>query len=879
MQTQALPTEDTAAAALVEAQRTIELRASQDGFDRYIKQQASTEATMGGHATSEAVKIIRGSIPLVSARITEWIDANDREGRGKRHMALAPLKRLDPDLLAFLALNSVFGSISTEHTLTRLQTHIGGQVEAELKMLMVEELRGRKVANRILDVTKRQGSSRNRSKAFAKLTAEHLTDGEREGWTQDTKIKVAEPLLNAVLLGVPDMFEVVTVGRSKHHSESVVRLSEEGVKFFADLRGSMAWMHPILRPMVVPPRPWTGMDTGCYYEDRLSRTVKLLRTFNSDHKKLVREAIADGSMDYVLKGVNAIQATAWAINKPILDLVQWCFDTGVEGVGIPRNSILPVPPKVDQALWDAMSTKERKGHRITLGGIHERNRGIVGDQAVLLRDIDTAKELLDYQSFWLPHNLDFRGRSYPVPHFNHQRADHIKALFQFANGVPLGDFGIGWLSVHLANCGDFEKVSKKTFDDRLDWVEANDFRLVEVGLNPKAYVHWWSQADKPFMFVAACMEYARWAMGGRLDTFVSHIPVALDGSNSGLQHYSAALRCETEAALVSLTPSDLPADLYQTVADKVKAQMEVEAAEGDPMAIQCLAIGVTRNLVKRNVMTFAYSSAQFGFKQQLLDDMMKPLNDLVLTGKAGCNPYAIPRVDNETKEPTGDMDGGFSAAGYLAGKVWRAVTETVTQAAAGMDFFKKVASVLAHERLPLVWTSPIGLPVMHKYSIWETKRVELCLYDRKMPVLSAKRHDKVLGDGESVLRRVQLNIRTKPSERIDKDKARSAVAPNVIHSMDGAHLLLTVLNAKEEGMTDFALIHDSFGTHAGNTQRFFEIIRESFVEMYTDYCPFEETLAYAESVLSDDGCARLPELPTKGTLDLNVVLDAPYAFA
>jgi len=76
-----------------------------------------------------------------------------------------------------------------------------------------------------------------------------------------------------------------------------------------------------------------------------------------------------------------------------------------------------------------------------------------------------------------------------------------------------------------------------------------------------------------------------------------------------------------------------------------------------------------------------------------------------------------------------------------------------------------------------------------------------------------------------------------------------------------------------------ALIHDSFGTHAGRTQEFFYVIREAFVSMYANYDPFEEVLEAAKAVLSDEGIKRLPKLPAKGTLDLDVILDAPYAFA
>jgi DNA-directed RNA polymerase len=876
MQTQALPTTSDNAQVLIAAQRDIELRSTKDGYDRYIKAQQSNVDNLGGHAGAEAVKMIRGSIPLVSAKIREWLDANNANtGRGKRHAALSTLTRLDPDLLAFITMNTIFGAVTKITKLATVHTLLGKQIEAEIMALDIEEARGAKVAKRIHSATVKQGSARNKRKVFNKLANEQLP--EHVAWDQVKALRMAEPLISAALEALSDMLEVITLPIAKNRTETTIRLSDEGVQMFGQLRESMAWMQPIHRPMVVPPRPWTAIDTGCYYEQRSAHAVKLVRTFNKDHRKLVKQAIADGQMDYVLKAVNTVQSTAWSINHDIYALVQWAFDAGVDGLGLPSNNLMAIPPRMDKDAWDAMTPRDRKGHRINMAGIHERNRGTVSDQAVLLRDLETAKELTAYHSFWLPHNLDFRGRVYPVPHFNQQRQDHIKAMFQFSDGQPLGEYGAAWLSIHLANCGDFEKVSKKSFDARQQWVEDNEFLILSIGKDPKATVDHWRKADSPFMFVAACIDYYRWVQSGRSDSYVSHLAVALDGSNSGLQHYSAALRSKEEAAFVSLLPCDTPADLYQTVADKVLVRMLQEAADGSELAQQCIDIGITRSLVKRNVMTFAYSSEQFGFRKQLMDDLMRPLNDEVFTGKIAQNPWAVFRKDKTTGELTDELDGGFTASGYLAAQVWKAVTATVTNATEGMDFFKKVAATLAHERLPLIWTTPLGLPVVHRYDIWETKTVNMFLYDRKLAVTEAA--PSTDPDAQGTIRRVRANIRTAPTGRIDKDKARSAVAPNVIHSMDGSHLLLTVLNAEQEGYMDFALIHDSFGVHAGKTQRFFGIIRESFVEMYDDYCPFEEVLDYAKSTLSDEGILRLPDMPTKGDMDLTDVLDAHYAFA
>ena len=95
--------------------------------------------------------------------------------------------------------------------------------------------------------------------------------------------------------------------------------------------------------------------------------------------------------------------------------------------------------------------------------------------------------------------------------------------------------------------------------------------------------------------------------------------------------------------------------------------------------------------------------------------------------------------------------------------------------------------------------------------------------------------------------------------------------------MDAAHLMLTVLEGLDQGITSYSLIHDSFGTHAGETEKFFGLIRLAFVDMYENYDPFQEVLMSTEAALDD--VSKVPEVPTRGTLDLEGILNSNYAFA
>lgn len=67
--------------------------------------------------------------------------------------------------------------------------------------------------------------------------------------------------------------------------------------------------------------------------------------------------------------------------------------------------------------------------------------------------------------FWLPHNLDFRGRVYAVgPHVSALGADWQRALLAFARPQSLGPRGLRWLQLHAVNLTGTMK--KSTVEER-----------------------------------------------------------------------------------------------------------------------------------------------------------------------------------------------------------------------------------------------------------------------------------------------------------------------------------------------------------------------------------------------------------------------------
>jgi DNA-directed RNA polymerase len=853
-------------------QRIMEQQTIERGIERY-RQRTTAKVKREGFDKHDGVQqLVRGAIPILSEALQAWLDEASK-AKGRKHTAYTALSLLDMDTVAAIAVVSLFQGIE-DGRVVRLASKIGQRIEIELEGAAVAE-RSFKEAERFLKL-----AEGNVPASILQARFREMVERNEAGlyWSEATQVLVGQTVLNVALVALEGLFVQKTrqVGKVK---QAVVELTDEACEALVQMEDAAALAHLPLRPMVTKPRAWQHMTSGAYGDYRLARQVPMVRVRNKEDRQAISEAIRTGQMDEVLTALNAIQDTRWAIDTRVLAFVLWARDEGLQPSPSFPVKDLPVPPaKVDAETWEAMDQAERSARSRQRRSILELRKSLTVGANTFNDDTAEAINLSSFEAFYLPHSLDFRGRVYAVPYFNHQRSDHMKALFRFADGVPLGEHGGKWLMIHLANTGDFQKVSKKPFEQRIAWVKENEAAILATAADPAANAAWWSEADSPFCFLQACFEYAEWAESGYSPDFLSTIPGAADGSCSGLQHYSAITRSEDEAYHVNLLPRPDVGDIYMVTAERARPTLEAAAAGGDLAAQVILENGFGRGEVKRNVMTYFYGSGRFGMRQQHMDDLMRPLADKVALGELKAHPYALEteRTDKETGEVTKVLDGGFACATTLAAHVYAAVTSVAAKADEAATWVQKVTSILAHEGLPLKWTTQTGMPVTMRYMEYEHKRVNMWLYDRSIKVPSST--DKVDHQG-NILTRIRVLIQQAPTKRMNKKAMRNASSPNVIHSMDAAHLQRTVAMAKAEGIEHFAMIHDSFGTHLGNMERFTRIVREAFVSCYETYCPLQVIDAYARSVLSEEGIDKLPALPARGSLELTKVLEAPFAFA
>jgi len=769
---------------------------------------------------------------LPTAELLEGFIADTNSGKaGKRHSAADLMLMVDPAEAAYLTVRVLVNACCKSETPAQKVA-----ITVADALLDHVQLEGFRQINKVgykgfLKQQKSKGYSRQRRSAIKKLF-------DSEG------VAVSVPLDRRVNIGMlciekaveaTGLFAMERTGTGKS-SRQVFRPTETLMDWLDKQHGRCELLEPVNMPMLVRPRRWKSPTYGGYLTPRPGN--RLVKQRNKNYAQELRNV----DMPRIYDAINHIQDTPWQINRQVLDVLDTVWIEGGVLGGLPCREDEALPPKpVDIA----ENEDAKKAWKAAAAQVYQRNSEMTSSRLSVHSGLWIARKFAGEEAIYFPHEMDFRGRVYPIPTFgpNPQGCDWQKGLLQFADGKPLGLEGFRWLQIHIANLFGVDKVS---FDDRLAWVLKNTDALIDSGENPLDGHRFWTTADSPFCALAACIEFAE---ALRLDDppqYVSRIAVALDGSCSGLQHFSAMLRDSVGGSAVNLIPAETPQDIYGRVATMSQAQADanpvITIALGEKtvtMANPWMNGKIIRAIAKRPTMTFCYSATRFGMQGMILQTLREM--DRELEGK-GLPPY-LGGADN------------YHASIWLSHALYSSIRATVVAAAKAMDWLREVAKVAASGGLPLWWTTPNGLPILQEYKVSVGRRIECHWGGQRVDLTVAK-------DGEKINSRSQAN----------------GVAPNFVHSLDASHLQSVALAGRDHGIKHLAVIHDSFGTHACDTGVLSGLLRETFIDQYSGNVlgDFHEEL---KDQLPEELAAQLPEPPTFGDLDLSVIREAQYTFA
>ncbi|KAG6660092.1 DNA-directed RNA polymerase 2B, chloroplastic/mitochondrial isoform X3 [Carya illinoinensis] len=697
------------------------------------------------------------NLPYMKSLFLGWFeplrDAIEKEKQlcrnGKNKRAYAPyFDQLPADMMSVITMHKLTGLLMTggDHGAARVvqaACMIGDAIEQEVRIHKFLEKTKQKKGNK--DKENEGGDSNshikeqeelrkkvtNLMKKQKLLAVRQIVKGKDDSkpWGQDAKAKVGsrliellmqtayiQPPANQLADGPPDIRPafvhsfrtVMKEGKKTSRRYGIIECNPLVLK---GLERTVRHMVIPYMPMLVPPVKWTGYEKGGH----LFLPSYIMRTHGSRHQREAVKRAPRKQLEPVFEALNTLGYTKWRINKRVLSIVDRIWASGGRLADLVDRNDIPLPNEPDTE--DEAQLKKWKWK---VKSLKKENRERHSQRCDIELKLAVARKMKDEEGFFYPHNLDFRGRAYPMhPYLNHLGSDLCRGVLEFATGRPLGKSGLRWLKIHLANlyAGGVDKLSH---EDRIAFTENHLDDIFDSADRPLEGRRWWLNAEDPFQFLAVCMNITDALRSSSPETFVSHIPVHQDGSCNGLQHYAALGRDKLGAGAVNLVAGEKPADVYSGIAVRVLEIMRKDAQKDptvfpDALHARILINQVNRKLVKQTVMTSVYGVTYIGARDQ---------------------------IKRRLKERGAIADEAelFGASCYAAKTTLTALGEMFEAARSIMSWLGECAKIIASENQTVQWTTPLGLPVVQPY-----RNLGRHLIKTSLQILSLQREtDKLL---------------------------------------------------------------------------------------------------------------------------------------
>lgn len=790
-----------------------QIQMGRDLYRRAVESKGATELPPGQRLLYNAIVPMTDRLNEEVARYEEG-----RAGRGKASIAYKYLSLMQTEQVAYITARAILTAAGEQLADVNTAMVITQRIEEAYRTDQLEDTAPALAHH--MEKKAKQWTTSFHKRAIMRKAAD-IASVAGLSFEPSERVKLGMWLMR-VFIEQTGLVTITTIMPGRKQCRNIIDYTPATKEWIARMHDRCELLEPRFLPMVTKPKDWTNPRDGGY----LTSAARVCIVKDANPK--VQERLASSDLSSVYEAINAIQSTPWRINQGVYSVLHGISERGETLGGLPPLDPLELPARpttasdknpselseAEQFEFNAWKTQAKQVHQLNAKNINKRIQ--------LNARLQIAESLKDEEAIYFPHNMDWRGRVYPTPStLSPQGCDTSKALLQFAEGKRLGSQGVAWLFIHVANLFGVDKVS---LEDRITWTQENLDELVDSGLNPLDGARFWTQADSPWCALAACLELAGWSIAG--EDYVSHLPIAMDGTCSGLQHFSAMLKDEVGGKAVNLIPSDKPSDIYTQVAELVETKL---LGMTDVMSLAWRG-HVTRKIVKQPCMTFAYSATVSGMQDQILMQLAKIGNEV------------FPGHSN------------WQMAKHLAKIVYEAICETVKRGAEAMSFIKETVKP-ASKAYNISWTTPDGLPVQQRYIKYRAKRVA-CFYEGSRQLVQIR-----LDEGKS-----------------HSQKHASSIAPNYVHSMDATHLRVVCRELSRQGLTSFAMIHDSFGVHACDVDLMNATLRDEFIAMYSVNV-LEKFQQEIIAITPEESLAELPPVPTDGNLDLELVRESDFFFS
>jgi DNA-directed RNA polymerase, mitochondrial len=432
------------------------------------------------------------------------------------------------------------------------------------------------------------------------------------------------------------------------------------------------------------------------------------------------------------------------------------------------------------------------------------------------------------------------------------RGDLSQSLINYYEGKNITGEGLIYLHIYGANCHNEDNLSKKSNVEREKWVTLNLQKIINLDIDLIL------KADSIFLFTAFCLTMRNIYV---YNINIVHLPVFLDATCSGIQHLAGILKdyeTGSKVNLISQNKNDPVGDIYSDLINPSNDAINKYGNENLDNEDRIFKdIKLTRGDIKGPFMTKNYNVSIFGMSEQLKSKFKK-------VNKKKNTLYMVPTnygyISLKRKQV-------FTLASLIDKQIFVSFPTLKVL----YDYFKEVIKLTLVVNIPTVWFTPAGLKITQFYNVSVQNKVSIRFGNKAQKIVLKTATDK-----------------------LDKKKQIQAIIPNIVHSLDSAHLINILNSSSDFDLNQILPIHDCFGVHPNDINKLTYLVKREFITLYTENNFLEKyhnRLIQAlkdnnyniltdkdnkEYILPKNKKYYIPIIPKFGKLDLTKIIESKY---
>lgn len=438
--------------------------------------------------------------------------------------------------------------------------------------------------------------------------------------------------------------------------------------------------------------------------------------------------------------------------------------------------------RMNNELLDFFSTEKGK---MMQQSFKENNK----ENWINFRTILEIAEIYRDKPIFFNHFYDWRGRIYNDSFYiNYQGGDFSSPFINFAKGEKLTKEGEYYFFIYGANIYNENGTSKKRLEERDKWVRDNMEKIIEIDLD------FIIKAENPISFLSFSLELLKYSREGK--NYLHHSPMFLDATCSGIQHFAGMLRNYALAKEVNLIESENVKDFYKGIVNPINKA--INTSPDKPSFFQ--EILLDRKILKRIIMTRGYGVTREGIKNQLVN-----ISDKEEIEKEDGKKITLFKIPSKS---AGFVKLDINEIRKLSFLIYDNIFISFPEIDNLYKYLKEYIRVYVKLELIVSWLTPAGLRLQQSYNKSVKNKISLNFLGVRKTV--------VLRDWK---------------EELDKRKQINAFIPNIVHSLDAAHLHKVIHNWRNEKY--ILPIHDCFGSHPNYMLDLYQKVALNFIEIYS----------------------------------------------